>query len=169
MTRRRAAFSLIELVIVIVIIGIIAAIAVPRMSHAAVNGKVATASANLQTIRKAVDFFTAEHQGRTPNQDESGTATNDAEPIIQRLTEGPGKDGVIGGPYLKEIPFNPFANANTLGTGKSFVTASGAYAWIYDINTDTVWNDIEIPEELWTVPGARVLLSPSELLTYNAK
>jgi general secretion pathway protein G len=169
MTRRRAAFSLIELVIVIVIIGIVAAIAVPRMSHAAVNGKVATVSANLQTIRKAVDFFTAEHQGRTPNQDESGTATNDAEPIVQRLTEGPGKDGVIGGPYLKEIPFNPFANANTLGTGKSFASASGGYAWIYDINTDTVSNDIAIPEELWTVPGARVLLSPSELLTYNAK
>lgn len=169
MVRRRAAFSLIELVIVIMIIGIVAAIAVPRMSHAATNSKVATASANLQTIRKAVDFFTAEHHGRTPNQDESGAPTNDAEPIIQRLTEGPGKDGVIGGPYLSEIPFNPFANSNTLGAGKSFDSVSGSYAWIYDINDDAVWNDAPIPEELWRVPGARVLLSPSDLLIYNAK
>lgn len=169
MTRTRAAFSLIELVIVIVIIGIVAAIAVPRMGTAAVSSKVATASANLQAIRKAVDMFTAEHKGRTPNQNELGEPTNDAEPINERLLKGPGSDGVTGGPYLNEIPFNPFANANTLGAGKTFTAASGSYAWVYDTMTDIVWNDVPIPQELWPISGARVLLSPSELALYNAK
>lgn len=167
--RSRAAFSLIELVIVIVIIGIIAAIAVPRMGTAAVTSKVATAAANLQTIRKAVDLFTAEHEGRSPNQDESGSPTNDAEPILQRLTAGPGSDGVIGGPYLKELPYNPFAASNTLRADKDFLTPSDGYAWVYDVNSDTVWNDFAIPPELWSLPGARVLLSPTELAVFDVK
>ena len=169
MTRSRAAFSLIELVIVIVIIGIVAAIAVPRMGTAAVSSKVATASANLQAIRKAVDMFTAEHQGRTPNQNDLGEASNDAEPIIDRLLKGPGTDGVIGGPYLNGIPFNPLANANTLNADKTFTAASGSYAWVYDTTTDIVWNDVPVPQELWPLSGARVLLSPSELSIYNAE
>lgn len=167
--RTRAAFSLIELVIVIVIIGVVAAIAVPRMSNAATNSKVATAAANLQTIRKAVDLFTAEHEGRTPNQDEQRVASNDATLIIQRLTEGPGKDGVIAGPYLREIPINPLASSNTLRADKSFDVAQNSAAWVYDLTTETVWNDQDVDPELWSLPVARVLLSPAELLALDAK
>lgn len=164
----RAAFTLIELVIVIVIIGIIAAIAVPRMGNAAQNSRVSTAVSNLQALRKAVDLFTAEHEGRTPNYDETNTRTDDPDSIAVRLTKGPGNDGVTGGPYLAQIPFNPFAQSNTIVMSKNFDRASGAGAWSYDFMTDELWNDAPLDQSLWSVPGAKALLGPGEWADYDA-
>jgi len=63
---RKEGFSLVELVIVIVIIGIIAAIAVPRISSGASGAGEKAMIANLSLLRKAIDLFAAEHEGRLP-------------------------------------------------------------------------------------------------------
>jgi prepilin-type N-terminal cleavage/methylation domain-containing protein len=55
-------FSLIELVIVIVIIGIIAAIAIPRMSHASENARYAATHGSFATIERAVLLYHAQHR-----------------------------------------------------------------------------------------------------------
>ncbi|MEM7624887.1 MAG: prepilin-type N-terminal cleavage/methylation domain-containing protein [Planctomycetota bacterium] len=61
MDRRLKAFSLVELIIVVVVIGLIAAIAVPRFSKASEEASTAAMKANIDEIQKAVDLYQAEH------------------------------------------------------------------------------------------------------------
>ena len=53
--RGSRSFGLIELVIVVVIIAVTAAIALPRMSHGARNAGASALKANLSTLRSAFE------------------------------------------------------------------------------------------------------------------
>lgn len=58
----RRAFSLVELVMVIAIIAVLGAIAVPRLTKASQRARANALTANLTNIRKAIDRFYAEHR-----------------------------------------------------------------------------------------------------------
>ncbi len=64
---RSHGFSLVELVVVIVIIGIIAAIAVPRMSNAVAGARESVLKADLRALRTAIDLYAIEHDGSPPD------------------------------------------------------------------------------------------------------
>lgn len=69
MPAREPAFSLVELVIVIVVIGLLAAIALPRFGSASHNATVASLKAHVSELQKAVDMYHAEHSAYPPNID----------------------------------------------------------------------------------------------------
>jgi len=56
-------FTLIELMIVIVIVGILAGVAMPRFMGAKDKSKIEVCDADLNTIRKALAFFEIDHSG----------------------------------------------------------------------------------------------------------
>lgn len=98
---RRPAFSLVELVIVIVIIGIIAAIAVPRFSSATASANDRQAKASAVILQNALDLFIAEHA--------PGALAATGAGIVTQLTDGTKSDGTAGtdyGPYLRSMPPN---------------------------------------------------------------
>lgn len=101
LSNRRQGFSLVELVIVIVIIGIIAAIAVPRFSTATSNANAKQAKASAVILQNAVDLFLAEHA--------PGALAATGAGIVTQLTAGSLSDGTAGtdfGPYLRAMPAN---------------------------------------------------------------
>jgi prepilin-type N-terminal cleavage/methylation domain-containing protein len=137
-TRRSAAFSLIELVIVVVIIGIIAAIAIPRMSRGAEGAGDSALTADLTTLRNAIDLFQTEHGGAYPDLVTSPNFltqyTNEAGTAFQAT-----KDATyFYGPYIRAIPKLPVG----VEKGKNTFTAGPAYTagfgWIYIQGTGTV-------------------------------
>ena len=138
-TRNRArAFSLIELVIVIVIIGVISAIAIPRMTRGASNAGATALRGSLSVMRGAIELYRAEHEGRFPTAAKiadqltmytklDGTDAN-ALPSVS--------DGRIYGPYLRNIPPLPVGREKNSTTISA--SAIGKSGWVYDDSTGTI-------------------------------
>ncbi|MHC4696609.1 MAG: prepilin-type N-terminal cleavage/methylation domain-containing protein [Planctomycetota bacterium] len=138
---RRHGFSLVELVVVVTIIGILASIAVPRMSRAASDAKKNALQATLANVRKAIDIYYAEH-GKYPGYNYiSGLNDNDA--FVDQLlmySDETGKTNAAPtptyryGPYLRSpFPRNPRNELDTVFV-KAVPTdpnpAAGAFGWV---------------------------------------
>jgi general secretion pathway protein G len=112
--RNRRGFSLVELVIVIIIIGIIAAIAVPRFSAATTNANDKQVKASLAILQNAVDLYQAEHTGTTTTKWNLGVAGSPtsvtAAKGLLKQTESTGALGDLSGnefgPYVRSLPAN---------------------------------------------------------------
>lgn len=108
-------FSLTELVIVITIIGLIAAIAIPRFSDASRGAKLAQLQSNLAVVREAIEYYPLDHGGRGPSIKDNGNNDNNGEHFVERLVGKTDEDGKIDadgpcGPYLNKFPANPFVD-----------------------------------------------------------
>ena len=113
----RRGFTLVELVVVILILGIIAAVAGPRMFEATGSAKDSVLRQNLAAVRDAIELH-REHTGDFP-----GNAG----------TEADFKDDLT--PYLRSFPKNPIADRDTVGvetSGQPFTGTSGSHGWRYD-------------------------------------
>lgn len=115
--RTTSGFSLIELTIVIVVMAIVVAIALPRFGATSDRAQDSAAFASLVVLEKAIDLYAAEHGNQSAAmKGGSIIATDD---FIARLTERTNYDGEVDpdgtfGPYLKEIPRNSRSGLSTL-------------------------------------------------------
>lgn len=119
---------------VILTLGIIAMIAVPRMSRAASNAKSSAITANVRVLQGAIDTYAAEHGNRDPARNPDGTVTTSAAAFTARLlseTDELGHAGGFFGPYLLRLPRNP---ANGLATIRidGLVAGANLAGWRYD-------------------------------------
>lgn len=67
MTRQSCAFTLIELLIVVAIIGILAAIAVPNFLNAQIRAKIGRVQSEFNSIRTAFEMYRMDGNGRLPD------------------------------------------------------------------------------------------------------
>lgn len=151
---RTRAFSLVELVIVTVIIGIIAAIAVPRFSRAAESARQGTLRATLARLQSAIDQYTAEHAGLSPGHDAPGSPSTSGADLVQRLLERTDEHGAttptgIYGPYLRSMPVNPANGRRTVRIGGS-PAGSNTHGWRFN------------PQTLQVQPDHGASISPDE-------
>jgi general secretion pathway protein G len=136
---RKSAFTLIEVLIVVVIMAILAATIIPQFTDSTKDAKLSTVKFNLATLRSQIQLYRAQHNGLVPDAALSRlTTTTDASG-----TPGVGANFVYG-PYLREIPVNPFTNVKTVTvtTEDPLATApAGTGGWIYNATTGNVWID----------------------------
>ena len=129
------AFSLIELVIVVVILGVVAAIAAPRLSNAAGNASDSAVSGSLAVLTKAADMYSAEHGGVAVGQNADGSTVSDARIIVFRFTlmsDGGGTTGTgTFGPYLRKMPTNPMNGRSDLRIDIRSQAGKNAAGWVY--------------------------------------
>jgi general secretion pathway protein G len=96
----RDGFTLVELMLVVVIIGVIAAIVVPRLAGRTERAKLAAARQNIASISATLDTFELD-VGRFPNTDEGLLALIERPPALAPEDEW-------NGPYLREVPLDPW-------------------------------------------------------------
>jgi type II secretion system protein G len=99
-TRNKHGFTLIELMIVIAIIGVLAAIAVPNFQKARRKANQRACYANMKTISGALEMYNLDNNqdGRLPN-----FATGSQDVSYEALIEGG---------YLQSMPMHPGNNKN---------------------------------------------------------
>lgn len=109
--KSRSGFTLVEILIVVVILGILAAIVVPQFTEASGEAKEARLLQDLQSVRSQIELYKLQHAGALPGSGsasivEALTGMTDIEGTLLAAGTAPGK-GVYG-PYLQKIPDNPF-------------------------------------------------------------
>lgn len=137
--QRRAGFTLVEVLIVVVIMAILAATIIPQFSDSSKDAKINTAKFNLHTLRAQIELYKSQHDGKKP------TAT------LIELTSSTNAAGTVGtgtgfpyGPYLQQLPVNPLTNSRVVRTASSDTpTASGESdaGWLYNPTSGRVWID----------------------------
>ena len=125
---RRNAFTLVELLIVVIILGILAAVVIPQFTDASSDARMSSLATNLQTIRGQIDLYRLQHNNTYPTL--AG--------FVNQMSSKTDVDGTVNaasgkfGPYLQRIPTNPF----TVGGTGNDVTAGAAAA-------NNAWNYVE--------------------------
>jgi general secretion pathway protein G len=116
---RRPAFTLIEILIVVVILGIIAAIVVPQFSNASHVARENTLKDDLRYLRTQLAVYKAQHRDMAPGCLASDRNTFNVALMKSQLTSRTNADGTVGldprafpfGPYLQKVPPNPLTQA----------------------------------------------------------
>lgn len=155
-------FTLVELLIVVIILAILAAIVIPQFSSSTKDAQEAALDSNLNAMRSAIELYKAQHNGVYPGANtaviaacSTGTpsaSTAGAAAFIDQLTQytdvaGGACSGAATqttlGPYLRKgIPAEPISNKGSIAaeisvasTGAALAPAAATGGWAYDSKT----------------------------------
>ena len=124
--KNQAGFTLIEMLVVVIILGILAMIIVPQISVSTDDARLNSLQTNLNSIRSAIEVYAAQHANRYPgtySEADGTTAVADdgaaRTAFLAQLTQFTDINGMVNGtktatfkygPYLKTgtLPLNPF-------------------------------------------------------------
>ncbi|MDP6636201.1 MAG: prepilin-type N-terminal cleavage/methylation domain-containing protein [Phycisphaerae bacterium] len=128
MSCSKTAFTLVEILIVVVILGLLAAIVIPQFTNAAEESKMSNLLSNLQSIRAQLELYKMHHNETYP--------TNPNKQLTQR-TDADGTLNPSGsfGPYLHIFPANPFVDDLTEAVK---TTGAAGEGWAYNAATGVI-------------------------------
>jgi general secretion pathway protein G len=128
-------FSLVELIIVVAVLGIMAAIVVPQFQSHSTQARKAVAQDSLRILRSAIELYTAQHSGVPPGyeNDDPETTPTSSDFYDQLLADRK---------YLSKMPKNPFNNQKNImmigNLDKFPPKAVPGWGWIYQAATKTI-------------------------------
>ena len=137
--KAKKGFTLVEILIVVVILGILAAIVIPQFTSASTEARESALKSDLQALRSQIELYKIQHLGDAlPG---AGGAT--FEEAMEGYTDINGAVVAAGtpgakGPYMRKIPVNPFSTADpatNLVRIDGAVAGAGTDHWRFDTIT----------------------------------
>ena len=145
-------FTLVEILIVVVILGILTAIVIPQFVSASENAKQSDLKTQMQAVRSQLELYKIQH--------------NDNYPTLAQMfgnltvsTDAAGNtSGTLFGPYLQKPPINPF----TPGTnGAELATAAAStVGWVFNATSGV------FQASLSAAQASDLTLDTADYLTY---
>jgi len=137
---RRASkgFTLVEILIVVIILGILAAIVIPQFTNASTSAKISNMASQCQTIKSQVSLYSLQHNDVYPAQTALFSLLTTQTDVNGNITSVAPTGGSLYGPYLQATPINPLTNSSTvsLDTGLGVASTGGtADGWDYNATT----------------------------------
>ena len=141
--RSRSAFTLVEVLLVVVIIAILAATVVSQFNSSTDDAKISAVQFNLNALRSQIELYKVHHNGNVP------ALANGTLAQLTSATNASGTTGTPGssypyGPYLVAgIPANPMTGVKTItATATNPPTAATATGgWLYHEASGSIWAD----------------------------
>ena len=134
--KRNKGFTLVEILIVVIILGILAAIEIPQFTEASNDARNSALASDLQTIRSQLELYKVQHLETYPSEDDSAT-------FITNMTSRTNAAGTVGvdpalfpfGPYLQSFPTNPFNNKNDVSFGAVACPGDDSTGWYFNTSS----------------------------------
>jgi general secretion pathway protein G len=133
--RDRRGFTLVEILIVVIILGILAAIVIPRFTNASEDAKRNSLTSSLHSLRSQIELYMLQHGDKPPTIDGADWT---------QLTEPTTYSSQVTGPYLTVTPTNALnGHSNVLAVTSDQVSGaavSGAnLGFVYNANNGKMW------------------------------
>jgi general secretion pathway protein G len=128
---RQSGFTLVEILIVVIILGILAAIVIPQFTNASQDARKNSLTSQLQTIRSQLELYKLQHKDQLPLSFQTTGSKTWGEMIKQTDADHADYTGAAGqtgpfGPYLQADPVNSLNNSATVLVGTADMTLGGA-------------------------------------------
>lgn len=157
MNRNKTAFTLVEILTVVIILGIMATIVVVQCTDAAEDSMRSNLLLSTQSIRAQLELYRMQHNGKYPTD------------ITAQLTRRTDVDGTVGpgggyGPYLPIFPANPFSRRPAKAAKTTGLDGEG---WSYDSATGVILPHVIGKKHKWTRAELRELAGSIDVETFK--
>jgi len=127
--RNAKGFTLVEILIVVIILGILAAIVIPQFTNASQNARQSSLASTLQTLRSQIQLYKMQHGDVLPNIVATWT------PMTGITAYGVPSQNF--GPYMQAAPINPMNGSGVVLDSAALPTtqAASACGFVYDYNS----------------------------------
>jgi prepilin-type N-terminal cleavage/methylation domain-containing protein len=152
---RAKAFTLVEILIVVVLLGVLAMIVIPTVASSTISAKESALATDLNLLRRLILIYKCQHLEVGPGYPDGDSAQSPIEQtFVEQVTMASnihgetapvGSAGFNRGPYVMKIPVNPLNELSTvqmLGNGEEFpAEADNSHGWIYKAATSEIRAD----------------------------
>ncbi len=143
-------FTLVEILIVVIILGILAAIVIPQFTNASQDARKSSLTSQLQTLRSQVELFKLQHRDTYPTADGLATGAWNWTLLTTKTNDDRTFTGTPKfGPYLQATPVNPINDASVGAASSTMIsvatdpavgsTVTGPGGWVFSQATGKIY------------------------------